>query len=263
MSAGFGSDTWGRNATAWVIGVALAGVIARIRPASLLRVVLLLTPLALLLSLTHRGQFGVHRWIPLGPLTWHGAFLWLPAATVALAGAAQSGLRWTWWVALVIEWELCLQPDASQATAFAAAMIIILFATRTSGRIRVTVCLLLLLAAGTSWTSPDPLPPVPEVEGIIELARAASMGVAAACLTSLAAASLSPLVVRNRSQLHSRAPALAITVYFLSCALMPMFGAFPVPLVGMGMSPIIGYWAGIGALIGACDGVAGRPADGQ
>lgn len=255
-SAGIGSGTWARNATAWLVGAGLAGVISRIRPASLSRAVLLLTPLALLLSLVHSGQSGVHRWISSGPLTWNAALLCLPAATVALASAAQSGSRWTWWVALVIEWELCFQPDASQATAFAAAMIVILLTTRTPGRVRVTACLLLLLGAGTSWTRPDPLRPVPEVEGIIELARAVSLGLAAVCAASLAAACLSPLALLKRAHLDARSPALAVSAYFLGCALLPVFGAFPVPLVGMGMSPIIGFWGGFGALMAVSDSVA-------
>ena len=32
---------------------------------------------------------------------------------------------------------------------------------------------------------------------------------------------------------------------------MPMFGAFPVPWVGMGMSPIVGGWLGVGLLAAA------------
>ncbi|HEY3439322.1 MAG TPA: hypothetical protein VGK29_01155 [Paludibaculum sp.] len=168
VSAGIGTGVWGRNAAAWVIGAGLAGLICHIRPVRLLCAVLLLTPLALLLSPSHAGQAGVHLWISLGPMTWNTAFLWLPAATAALAATVRSGLRWTWWVALVIELLLCFQPDASQATAFAAAMMVILFTTGTPGRVRVPVSLLLLLAAGTSWARPDPLPPVPKVEGIID-----------------------------------------------------------------------------------------------
>lgn len=43
---------------------------------------------------------------------------------------------------------------------------------------------------------------------------------------------------------------------------MPLLGAFPVPLVGMSMSPIIGFWAGIGALMAVCDSVVGPSAGG-
>ena len=45
---------------------------------------LLLTPLALLLSLAGAGHSGVHRWIRLGPLHWNVAFLLLPASSLAL-----------------------------------------------------------------------------------------------------------------------------------------------------------------------------------
>ena len=181
VSTGAGAGVWGRNAAAWAIGAVPAQLFTRIRPARLFRTVLLLTPLALLISLLNPGQSGVHRWISLGPLNWNAAFLCLPAATVALAATARSGSHWTWWAAVVIELELCLQPDASQATAFAAATIVTLLTTRSPGPARVTASLFFVLAAGIGWTRPDPLKPVPEVEGIITLARTVSAGIATLC----------------------------------------------------------------------------------
>jgi hypothetical protein len=74
---------------------------------------------------------------------------------------------------------------------------------------------------------------------------------AAFCVASLAGVSISPLLARKISH-GAYTPALALFVYFLGCMLMPLFGAFPVPLVGMGMSPILGFWFGIGVLITAC-----------
>jgi hypothetical protein len=40
-----------------------------------------------------------------------------------------------------------------------------------------------------------------------------------------------------------------LATYFALSALTPLVGTFPVPLVGMGMSPIIGFWLGCGSLI--------------
>jgi hypothetical protein len=45
-----------------------------------------------------------------------------------------------------------------------------------------------------------------------------------------------------------KVPALALTACCVVTAVAPMFGAFPVPLVGVGMSSIVGFWLGAGAL---------------
>lgn len=253
VSAGFGNAKWAPNALAWMIGASLSRPVARIRPEPLFRAVLLLTPLALLIGLFSPGVSGVHRWIALGPLHWNVAFLCLPAATVAFAAFARNGSRWTWWAAPVIQAVLCLQPDASQATAFAAAGIAGLLAARSRGRSPFAAGLSLALAAVFAWTRPDPLAPLPEVEGIIRLASAQSTAMAALCIASLAAVTASPLFARNLACADAGPPALALFVYFLTSSLMPLFSAFPVPLVGMGMSPILGFWLGISALMTVCD----------
>lgn len=247
-SAGVGTGVWARNVGAWAIGALSTPLVARVRPYTLFRAVMVLTPLALLLSLFSRGQSGVHRWILLGPLAWNIAFLLLPAASVAFAATARSGLRWILWAALVIQVELWVQPDASQATAFAAALIVALWTTRYPGHNPVAASLFLGIAAVFAWSRPDPLAPVPEVEDIIKLAGAHSMGMAALSMTSLAAVTVSPLCGSSNAPPGARPSAIALCVYFLICSLMRLFGAFPVPIVGLGMSPIIGFWLGIATL---------------
>ena len=247
-AAGVSPGVWGRNAAAWVIGALLAGLVARIQPAGLCRAILVVTPPAFLLSLYSTGQSGVHRWIALGPLHWNVAFLCLPAATVALATTVRNRSRWTPWAALLIALALVLQPDASQATAFAAAGVFVLLAASPSPA-RIVTGIFLVIAAILTWTLPDPLQPVPEVEGILALAGTVSVGIAALCAISLAATAVSPLFARNKRCPEAHLPSQALSVYFLTCAAMPLFGAFPVPLLGMSVSPIIGYWLGIGTLL--------------
>jgi hypothetical protein len=223
---------------------------------------LLLTVVSLLISLFSPGQANVHRWIALGPLSWNVAFIFLPTATVAFAAAMRTGSRWAWWAALMIQAELLLQPDASQATAFAAATMVTVVMTKARSPAHLGASLIFAALAALTWTRPDPLAPVPEVEEIIQLAAAQSPVLAALCVVSLATAVACPLLARGGAQSKAHPSAIALCVYFLICSLMPWFGAFPVPLVGMGMSSIVGFWLGIGSLMTLCDpaGIGPAPA---
>jgi hypothetical protein len=95
-----------------------------------------------------------------------------------------------------------------------------------------------------SFVRQDTLAPVPEVEGIVGIATTMSPALGALAVLSLAGAVLAPLTVIRSPQ------AYALTTYLAICALAPEFGAFPVPLVGMGVGPIFGAWFGFGTLMG-------------
>lgn len=97
-----------------------------------------------------------------------------------------------------------------------------------------------------AWARPDPLAGVAEVEGIIGLAWQRAPLVAAVAVTSLAIAVGAPVLSSSRS---NRAPARALAAYMAVTAIAPAIGAFPVPLIGMSMSPVIGFWLGIGMLV--------------
>jgi hypothetical protein len=94
---------------------------------------------------------------------------------------------------------------------------------------------------------PDPLAPVAHVEGIFALAWSQSPAIAVAMGFSLAAAALAPLVVWLSHPPGMAAP-LALALYLAATALAPLFGAYPVPLAGYGLSFVIGWWLGIAAL---------------
>lgn len=248
-SAGVSPRVWVPNTIAWVLGAGLAPLIARAAFTPLLRAVVLLGIVSMLMSFFDAGIDGVHRWVALGPLRWNVAFLCLPAVAVALTAAANGGLRWAWWAALIIEGMLWFQPDASQATAFAAAMIVGPFSVQPRRFAHLGATLIFALIAAAAWTRPDPLAPVPHVEGILGMAAARSTWMAIVCLTSLVAAAASPLMARRSGRPLASASAAALSVYFFVCSVMPFCGAFPVPLVGMGMSPVLGFWLGIGMLV--------------
>jgi len=242
---GVPAGSWARNLAAWGVGGMAAWATAR--RGSRLSAFLLIAPLALAATLLNPGQEGVHRWIDVGPVHMNAAALLLPAAVVALATLA--GRRWSWpWAAGMLGL-LVLQPDASQAAALGAAMIVVLASLRASALVRASGAAATVLAVAAACLRPDPLAPVPEVEGIVALAWTWSPVAAVAAVALLAATALLPLRLAGRGRPST--PALALAACCGVQALAPAFGAFPVPLVGIGMSPILGFWLGAGALAAA------------
>lgn len=239
---GVSAGSWARNLASWLAGGAIAWVAAarRLRPSW----ILLIAPLTLAATLLNAGQEGVHRWIDVGPLHVNVAAVLLPAAVVALA--ARPATRWHWLAAAGMLGLLVLQPDASQAAALGAGMLVVLASLNAPALVRAGGAAATVLAVVAASIRPDPLAPVPEVEGIIGLAWASSPVVAAVAVALLATAALSPLWLARRRP--SFTPAAALAACCCVQTLAPAFGAFPVPLVGVGMSPILGFWLGAGAL---------------
>lgn len=253
---GVGAGSWARNLVAWGVGAAAAWAVAK--RASVLPGFLLAAPAALLATLLNADVDGVHRWIDAGPLHINAAAALLPAAIVALA--ALRGRRWSWLAAAAILALLVLQPDASHATAFGAGMVVVLASLRAPAAIRAGGIVATVLAVAAAWLRPDPLAPVPEVEEIIGLAWTWSPLAAAAAVALLAATVLWPLRIALADRPESKAPALALAVCCVALALAPVLGVFPVPLVGIGMSPVLGFWLGAGALAAAHRSGAGERA---
>ena len=242
----FGS--WMRNPIAWLVGLALATGLMSLRGSiPLFRVILGVAFVALADSFLARATSGVHRWIDLGPLHVNAAALFLPSAVVALGFSgiwSRTALAFVAAIAAL----LVLQPDASQATSFLTAVIILLGGSTAPRAGRIIAIAVAILAAAIAWSRPDPLQPVAEVEGIFQLAKSVSPVLAITAAIALTATFLAPLCIRNTAGDTHRIAALALSGYFISAGICTHFGAFPVPLVGLGMSFPVGYWLGIGLL---------------
>lgn len=243
---GVPTGSWARNLVAWAVGAAVAWAIAW-RPRAL-GGFLLAAPVALAATLLNAPVDGVHRWIDAGPLHINAAAVLLPAAAVALAALADR--RWSWIAAVAALALLVVQPDASQATAFGAAILVVLASLRAAA-VRAGGAAVTLLAVVAAWMRPDPLAPVPEVEEIIGLAWTWSPLAAIVAVALLAATVLFPLRITAADGPRGRTAALALTACCAVAALAPALGAFPVPLVGVGMSAVLGFWLGAGALMAA------------
>jgi hypothetical protein len=194
------------------------------------------------------GSMGVHRWIPIGPLTMHVGAICLPLFIVALGVLDAFGGKPRWGpmlLAMAVAILLLLQPDAAQATAFAAAAFTLLLANKRRAPAAWAVALVIAALAGWTWTQRDPLSPVPYVEGIIGLARQSGP---VWLVASVAALALLPLPFFIRPSDSHSAFVRALGVYWCVCIVAPLVGNFPVSVVGFGLSPIIGYFVALGSL---------------
>lgn len=246
------SSRWGLNLIGGVLSAAICAVfLARSRTAmskNAANISACLAAGALAATFAMAGSMGVHRWIQVGPLTVHAGAVCLPPFIVALGVLDAFGgkLRWRpMLLALAVAMLLLLQPDAAQATAFAAAVFTFLIANKQRAPAAWVAALVIAALAGWTWTQRDPLPPVPYVEGIIGLARQSGPVWLVASIAALAVLPLPFFIGPSGS--HS-AFGRALGVYLCVCILAPLFGHFPVPLVGFGLSPIVGYFVALGSL---------------
>ncbi|HYR10562.1 MAG TPA: hypothetical protein VEQ60_22490 [Longimicrobium sp.] len=245
---------WGQNLAAWAVGTLLCLGLWRTRSSPgrgrWFDLAAVLTLAALAATLLAPGVDGVHRWVPLGPVRLHAAAVVLPLLLVAMQGLAQAR---GWWistgVAVGAATVLLLQPDAAQATAFAAGCLVLLLPLAGRDPLRLICLLSLPLLAGLTWLRRDPLAPVSYVEGIVGLAAGLGAGWTVAAAVSLLVLPL-PFFLAGRGAVKHAALALGT---YVAITLLAAFltGNFPVPVVGYGVSPILGYLAGLGVLMRA------------
>jgi cell division protein FtsW (lipid II flippase) len=244
---------WGQNLAAWAVGTLLCLGLWRTRSSPgqgrWFDFAAVLTLAALAATLLVPGVEGVHRWVPLGPVRLHAAAVLLPLLLVAMQGLSQAR---GWWisagVAVAVALLLWLQPDAAQATAFAAGCLVLLLPLAGRDPLRLICLLSLPLLAGLTWLRRDPLAPVPHVEGIVGLAAGLGAGWAVAAVVSLL---VLPLPFFHAARGAGKHAALALGTYVAITILAAFLGNFPVPVMGYGVSPILGYLAGLGILMRA------------
>lgn len=240
------ASIWMRNLIAWGVGLAAAVSIATLAGKRTGTVLLGLAAVLVAASLSGPAQQGVHRWLAVGPLSINVAFVVLPMAVVALDWTRERASSWG--LAFAILGLLVLQPDASQATALGGAMALVALRAPLSTPVRLGLAGVAAALAAFSWLRPDPLAPVPEVEEIVALAWGLMPVLAVAAVVLIVATSLAPMLGTRLARSGSPSGAVPLSVYVLLTAGLTVFGAFPMPLLGIGMSPIVGFWLGVGLL---------------
>lgn len=247
--SGVSAASWGRNLAAWLVGAVFAAALAAagrrvVSPGAALTVAgLAVTGLAA--GFFNPAQEGVHRWIEAGPLHVNIAMVVLPSLSVVLAAAEDRRAIWGAAVAALIL--LVAQPDASQTTTLAAVLILVAAFRAPSRGVKAALILFAGVAAAAAWMRPDPLQPVAEVEEIVGLAFQVSPLIGSLALILLAAFAAVPATL-TRPDARLKLAGAALSLCLAAWAVTPLFGAFPVPLVGVGMSPILGAWLGVGLL---------------
>lgn len=220
-----------------LVGAALAAavVLGSRRPVSTgIRWLALVLALSLLLPLLD-GTGGPSRWLAVGGVRIYLAPVVLPLllCTLGASGLAPSGYVIA---AIAASVALMLQPDAAQISAFAAGLAVLGLA---NGWPRAAALGLSLVCAVVSWRLPDPLQPVPHVEGIFVLASEISIVALLAALVS--AMLLVAGLTWTAWRLQSRSVCAIAVYYAVLFALAPM-QLTPVPLLGFGAGPILGYF---------------------
>lgn len=190
---------------------------------------------------------GPERWLRVAGVRVYVASMLLPAVVLVLARALRPSATPPRWPGVVLPtalFALAAQPDASQATAFALACALPLW--RASARATTKGLLATALAAGVvwAWWKPDPLLPVPYVEGVLDLAAAEGP---VAFATALAALALPVLMLARQARTLNDAPLLSVAIYYVAIAVLAWRQLTPMPLLGFGAGPIVG-WALMAAL---------------
>ncbi len=183
-----------------------------------------------------------HRWLGLGGLRLYVAAIVLPSFLCIwyYASAAQSASQPACVVAaMLVALGLFVQPDAAQLSAFALAAVPILAASHLARTYKVIAFATLLITAFAGWYQPDTLSPVRYVEGVFDVARDFSR---AALFIAILAASLPVLAFAWLAFVRRSAALLSIGIYFTTLYALAPLQVTPVPLLGFGASPILGYF---------------------
>jgi hypothetical protein len=253
--SGVGYGLWLQNvvvgAIVTVVCVALAAVPAyRARASSAVWTgAAIVALLVLAATLTQAGVEGVRRWLPIGPLRLHVASVALPVLVIAIARQVSSGAErnrplLARIVSIAAVATLLMQPDASQASAFGLAVAVLFLRGRRPSSADWLVVTIVAVCAGATWFRSDPLAPVPYVEGVVGLAADMDLAWLIACLVALVLLPLPFLVIAVTSKGEGSAH-LAIAVYLVAVCAAPFMGAYPVPVIGYGLSPILGYFVAL------------------
>ena len=194
----------------------------------------------LILTFVNQGLEGVHRWISIGIVRINVAMIIMPLTLIELWNTFQTKDFWFGCgVALGIVLILFFQPDASQLAGFAIPVMIMLGRKTKSKIVRFSIYCIFSSFVVFSWIFSDNLPPVSYVENILDMV--AGMGVVWLILGVISLVIL-PTPFLSFPPKNAKPVSRYIGCYYIIVIFSTLLGNFPVPLMGYGISPIIGYY---------------------
>lgn len=198
-----------------------------------------MTLFLLALTFVNPGMESVHRWVSIGSVKLNIAMIVLPIIIIHLGDMLDTkDLKLGSIIAFGVIILLLFQPDASQLTGFAIPMMIMVNRKTNNKKISLFVTSAFSLAVILSWIYLDSLPPVSYVERIVNMA--ADMGGLWLILGVLSLAIL-PMPFLLSPPGNAKLTSRCIGCYYIIIIISTLIGNFPVPLMGYGVSPIIGF----------------------
>jgi cell division protein FtsW (lipid II flippase) len=241
VSYGVPLSIWIQNIIIWIVGAVLGSVLIIRNKNKNISIGFFSYPIifvALLVSpFWFNGLDGVHRWLSFGPINLYIASIILPLLIIHLWKLALNNREhYVIGLTFIILVILLFHPDAGQLTAFACASAIILWKKISNRVVKLLSITLIVAFCIVSWVFLDDLAPVPYVEHIIFLV--ADLG---SFWFVLGVLSLLLLLCHFFFYVNINITSLLLGVYFLMMMVVTLFGNFPMPIMGYGISPIIGY----------------------
>jgi cell division protein FtsW (lipid II flippase) len=214
-----------------------------IRTSKFYGISILISVLFIILTFMSPSMNGVHRWVSIEIIRFNVSMIVLPITIIALWKLSQIKSLWLAIVATItISILLLIQPDASQLTGFAIPMIVMLCSKTDKKLLRSFIVGILSPLIILSWVFLDNLEAVSYVERIVSLL--ANMGLIWLALGIISLVILPiPFILFPPKNL--KLPSICVGLYFIIIIISTFFGNFPVPLMGYGISPIIGYFIAI------------------
>ncbi len=238
---------WGQNFLGLVIAFLLSNFLIRKTKIINNNFTMLITITLLLFSFMDSGLEGVHRWISFGLIRFYVTSILLPVLIIKLWETAEKYNIWiSTFITILVSVIITLQPDASQATAFVIPMSLILCPKINNNYLRYIVLGLFSLIVIWSWLHLDTLSPVPYVENIVKMVTNMGIGWFILGIISLVMLPL-PFIIFPPEK--NKSLSICLGIYYTTILLSTMFGNFPVPLMGYGVSPILGYFIGLTWLV--------------
>lgn len=240
LSAAQYQVTWSAYLPNWValgLGCALYSVMRRLPRTRVEAWLPIVVALAVAGTLLAQGIAGVQRWVSVGPLRLNVSAMMTPWLLASLASRDDGTRLRALLGSVALQLVHVAQPDAAQASALTAGALPLVLASGKRQRATwAPLGVLLVALCALAWQRPDPLEPVRYVEGSLRLiGELGAPWVVAAVLAMLAL--FAPLLALGSWPLRT-----ALAGYLLVAFAVTWLGYFPVPVMGAGAAPVLGWY---------------------